>query len=198
MKKAILIFIIFFIYVYLNNIYIKLFIADSYFILAKNSTSSGDYVKSIKYINTAIQNNPQEPTYHRESAKIRLTGLQNFEVESKNYIGYKKKILKELVKARELNRYNLATIRNSIPLYYFLTIKDLNRSGSKDNIDEQYLQITKEFFSGLKNLYPNDLGLFVDVAKYEKKLGLTEDFNYSLSVIIKLRPDIVTWNENLR
>jgi hypothetical protein len=48
-----------------------------------------------------------------------------------------------------------------------------------------------------KKVYPNDLGLIVLFAKYEKKLELRESYKESIERIKTLRPDILTWYPGL-
>jgi len=106
--------------------------------------------------------------------------------------------LKNLEKAYDLNPKNLATLRNSIPLYYFLAAEDMEKAGTGENIDTDYLSVTRTYYSALKNNYENDLGLYADIAKYEKKLGLVEDFNQTKIRAAAMRENIIEWHESFR
>lgn len=149
--------------------------------------SQGDSEIALRLIDKAIKQNGSEPNYYRMKAKILLVNS-----------GDKKEILWDLQKALELNDHNLVTIRNSIPLYYFLACRDINLPAGANNIDQDYLLITQKYFGRVKEKYAHDAGVIASVAKYEKKLGLMNDYNQSVKIIEKLRPDLLEWHESFR
>jgi len=190
MKKALLLLLTFGIYFYLIGKFFNLYVADTYFASSKVLLSEGQLRKSTDHIIKAIRFNDYEPAYKRQKAKILLSTLVWQED-----LSAKETVLKELVKAEALNPKNLATLRNIIPLYYLLSVKDVEKVGSCSNIDEDYVLETTSYYSMLKKRYSNDLGVFTDIAEYEKKLGLEHDYNYSYEQAMKMRPDIVDWHE---
>ncbi len=184
MKKAISLFLILGVYLYLVGKFFNLYLADMYFASSKNLLSQGQLKQSADHIIKAVRFNPYEPAYRRQKVKVLLatTILQDQE-------DVKGLALKELVAAQELNPKNLATLRNSVPLYYLLSVRDTQ------NLDENYITETRNFYAALKTNYPNDLGVFSDIAEYERKLGLSEDFDRTYEQAMKMRPDLVDWYE---
>ena len=75
---------------------------------------------------------------------------------------------------------------------------DIYKAPSNNNYDERYIGYVKEFYNETKNNYPNDAGVILGVAKYEKKLGLEESYQNSVERIKFLRPDLLDWNELFR
>lgn len=142
----------------------RILTADLNYIKSKDYLKTGKLEKSLNIINISIQKNPYEPRYRYEKAKILLALDKNLEA------------VKSLEKAQELNKNNLVTSRNMIPIYSF-TSKDL----------------AKEYYEKLKNKYPNDAGLLVQIAEYEKSLSLAENYNQTANMIKKLRPDLLDW-----
>ena len=104
----------------------------------------------------------------------------------------------DIKKAIELNPLNLVTIRNSIPLYYFLAVKDVGNVSGIDNIDTEYLSTVKEFFQNTKYRYWNDAGVISTIAKYEKRLSFTNEYQESTKRISELRPDLLEWYPSFR
>jgi hypothetical protein len=187
MKKAFLIAVIwagtFFAWSVFRNIYN----ADVAMEDSGRFLSQGDTEVALRLIDKAIKLNGSEPNYYRMKAKILLVNS-----------GDKKEILWDLHKALELNDHNLVTIRNSIPLYYFLACGNINFPSGADNIDKDYLVIAQKYFVSVKEKYSHDAGVITTVAKYEKKLGLVNDYNESVKIIGKLRPDLLEWHESFR
>ncbi len=169
--------------------------ADVYNTYSKNYLASGEFEKAISYSNRALESNYQEPAYHRNKAKVLLATLV-LEDNAENRSNLKEEIISDLKKAEKLNVNNLATLRNVIPLYYFLTIENIKRPITDNNIDQMYIPVTANYYRGLKDTYDNDLGIFADVAEYERKLFLTEDFEISLEKVRQLRPEILEWHES--
>jgi tetratricopeptide (TPR) repeat protein len=150
--------------------------------------------KALAQINKAIELNPNESAYYRIRAKAYLLET----IQSKTPRDSKAKALINLKKAVQLNPQNLATIRNSMGLYYYLAIKDLGKPASIDNINEGFVETTMEFLKAAKQNYPTDAGVLVSVAKYEKLLGLSNDYRATIAMIQSLRPDLLEWHKDLK
>ena len=165
-----------------------MYLADIYFASSKNFLSEGNLIKSSDHIVMATRFNNYELAYKRQKAKVLLATLA-WQEDSE----VKEKVLEELKEAQELNPKNLATLRNIIPLYYLLSVNDVEEFSGEENVDSNYIEETRKFFIALKEDYPNDLGVYADVAEYEKKLGLTEDYSFTREKAMKMRPDIVDW-----
>jgi len=166
-----------------NNIYVADRLAEkSMQYLSKLDTEVAE-----RLIDKAIEKNKYEPNYYRIKAKILTVGE-----------GDKKEILNNLQRSLDLNKNNLVTARNSVSLYYFLSIKNFNEPLGTENIDTEYLPTTHAYFLFMKEKYPNDAGVISLIAKYEKKLGLMEDYARSVEIIRNLRPDLLDWYESFR
>ncbi len=185
MKKFIYILAIWLVTIFIWRLLWNLYSADVFYEKSQLYLSKGDIEVAGSLADKAIQNNTFEPNYYRGRAKIHVVGaaytngaLSNSEEEE---------VLEDLKKAVSLNPDNLVTLRNAIPLYYFLA-----------KIDGKYLSDAHDYFEQIKLRFSNDAGVVTSIAGYEKKLGLTNDYNASVEIIKKLRPDLLEWNESFR
>ena len=192
--KTLLITLIVGVYLYLNFYIFKFYNADIYYKKGQEYIKKGEEKKALYFADKAVIANPLEPNYYRGRAKVNTVLL----VSSQDKQKIKQKIFEDLTKSFELNKNNLVTIRNSIPIYYFLAVGDIYKAPSNNNYDERYIGYVKEFYNETKNNYPNDAGVILGVAKYEKKLGLEESYQNSVERIKFLRPDLLDWNELFR
>lgn len=173
----------------------KMYTADTYAAASTDLTAKGYYVEALANAKRAVNLNPLEANYYRLMAKSLILTSAGKELSDVEVA--KAEALKNLKKAYELNPNNLVTLRDSVPLYYFLAI-DLSLGADGKKVDTAFLPIAKEFFDSTKVRYKDDAGVLVLVAKYEKRLGLTDDFNATRAAVEKLRPDLLEWNESLR
>lgn len=170
----------------------KTYYADMLFVASEDALSEGEKALALETINLAILSNPNEPNYYRQRAKTYIASTTD--VKSEENIDTLKRLgLNDLVTALELNPNNLATIRNTAPLYFFLANKDLTKPSSPENIDQTYLPITKEYLLQMQNYVPEDVGVQVLSAKYQKRLHLDKDHANSIERIKSLRPDLLNW-----
>jgi len=176
----------------INGIYI----ADVHFEKSQNLLKDKEYESALFYANSAVQKNPLEPNYYRGRAKVYITSL--VAVPEGKVFAYKVLALTDLKKAYNLNPNNLVTVRNSIPLYYFLAAKNLSEPAGPDNIDSNFLPITNGFYQKIKNRFPNDVGFYTLLAKYQKRLNLIDGYSESADNIDELRPDLFDWYEGLK
>lgn len=168
--------------------FLNMYRADTYAKRADLYLKEIDLNKAQDLAIKAIKLNPNEPYYYRVLSKVYIT-------KSINDKSYKEKVLKLLERSIELNVNNMATIRNNTPIYYYLALEDIPSHESK--ADEKYIDVTQKYIAKYKIEYPNDLGLLVLFAKYEKKLGLKYEYNESIKRIRKLRPDVLNWYPEL-
>lgn len=131
---------------------------------SKQAAQQKNITKALKNINKAISKNPKEPRYYYERAKYLI--IQN----------EPSKALENLNIAENLNENNLVSLKNMIPIYSFLP-------------KEQ----AQDYYNRLKQKYPNDTGVLVQIAKYEKSLGLNEGYKETIKMINDLRPDLTEW-----
>jgi tetratricopeptide (TPR) repeat protein len=165
--------------------------ADVFFESSQSKIDAGDYFEANQLINRAIALNPSEPNYYRGRARINVISLSVAEEEYVQEI--KSEIFHDLDKAYKLNTNNLVTIRNIIPLYYFLAVKDITIKDDSTNVDENYINIAKDFMQMAKSRFKNDAGVYALSARYEKRLGLTKEYGDSVKRISHLRPDLLEW-----
>jgi tetratricopeptide (TPR) repeat protein len=184
-KKLILIAVVSLIYLFTLATLAKKFTADVFHVSSQANLKNSRIQKSLVRANDAIGLNPLEPEYYRQRAKIFIV------------LNEKEQALADLATAYNLNPQNAATIRDSIPLYFFLASKDLSKPASPENIDEEYIQIAQSYLEKVKQQYPNDVGVQITVAKYEKRLNLEENRSQTLHEIEHLRPDLLEWHPDL-
>lgn len=165
--------------------------ADAHYEKSQHQIDSGDYYEALESINSALTLNPYEPNYYRGRARINVISLSVVQEEFIPEI--KKEIQDDLIHAYILNPDNLVTMRNLVPLYYFIATKDITVREDSANLDPEYLENTKSFIQRLKDRFVNDAGVYVLVARYEKRLGLTKEFGDSVKRINVLRPDLLDW-----
>ena len=191
MKKALVILFSFGLYIFFVGKILGVYVADLYQTQSRVYLEDNQTAEALKASNKAISYNRYEPAYLRQKVKVLLA--QKIVADSAR-VDIEDKILKDLIKARELNPKNLATLRNSIPLYYFWVG---NASLDRENPEyhEEKISSARTQYEVLKNTYNNDLGMIVDIAKYEKKLEMAEDYSVSYELAKGLRPDIVDWYE---
>jgi hypothetical protein len=159
---------------------------------------AGGYTKSVSVLSEkSVSQNPFEPNYYRGKAKVDLLKLL-YVSDPATKLQIKERVLADLVKAYSLNENDLVTIRNELPLYYFLALKDIGLGTTQNNTDPRYLGIAKEFFESNKKRFWNDAGVIASVAKYEKKLGFVQEYSESVQRIMILRPDLLDWYESFR
>ena len=195
-KRALLIFGLIVTYILLVSKFMDIYFADVYAQASKKQLEELDVKKAHRFINRAISQNPSESAYLRQRAKVRLAKLAT--LEGNLLADEKQDILDDLERARFLNPKNLSTLRNSVPLYYFLSMADMTEPASPENVDVQYLGFTRDLYSGLKKSYGNDLGVIAEIAKYEKKLFLVEEYDLSVEMVKGLRPELLDWHESFQ
>ena len=171
-------------YILLIYTFANIYRADSYAKSAETALKELDLSLAQTLAKKSIQLNPNEPYYYRLLAKVYLTNSLTDKT-------YKDKTLSLLDASLKLNTNNLATIRNNTSIYYYLTLK--SAGDGKNTVDERYTKFASSYMTKYKKIYPNDLGLIVLFAKYEKKLNLMENYSESIERIKLLRPDILKW-----
>ena len=164
---------------------LNIYSADVAFRRADKYLSGSDIERGLVEVNKAIFKNPQEPIYLRWRAKMYIAASLGMEKEMRDYL--KGLALADLEKAYNLNPKNLATLRNSVPLYYFLALGD-----------EKYLPIALSYFEKLEQLSSTDVGIEVLLLDYKEKLGQAQEAEKNFLNIQKLRPDLLEWHPVLQ
>src|SRR3989338_10618724 len=122
MKKITLILLVSAIYFMLVKSFISIYLADTYYTRSRDFVGDVEFSDALKFVNKALEQNPLEPAYYRGRAKVLiLSALYSLKEDDK--LDLKKEAYEDLQNAFNLNVNNLATIRNSIPLYYYLSLK---------------------------------------------------------------------------
>lgn len=186
-KTVLLIFIAF----CAEHIYV-IYTADIYLEQSKADFANREFSRALKYADKALRANPLEPNYFKNRAKTYL-GLLTLQELNSNIDEIKQTALNDMEKAMELNPNNLVTARNLTPLYYFIAVDDLNLPASPGNVDQDYIDISADFLKYVGSLAPKDAGVAVLLAKYQGKLGLTDDYEHSILKIEEMRPDLLEW-----
>lgn len=168
MRNLILI-VITILYLLLMGVYWQTVSADESYEGAQKALDNRETAKALYYANKSIKKNPREPRYYYGRAKV-LLGSDSRE-----------DALGDLEAARELNPNNLVTLRNMVPLYYFLAT------------EQTYLAEAQKYFNEIKHYSPNDVGVYALLAKYENKLGLGKGMRESVENVNRLRPDLLEW-----
>ena len=172
--------------------YSTIYKADLYLERSKGALLSGDFAESVYYADLAVAKNPYEPNYYRNRARSYLAYILDVGNEdTKKEI--KDQISKDLATAYKLNPQNLVTVRNSIPLYYFLAQGDLAKTTNTASIDDALRLEAKSYYDKVYEMAPGDAGFYALLAKYQKKLGLPEDYERSVNKVKELRPDLLDW-----
>jgi hypothetical protein len=169
----------------------KMYQADVYYDNAMTYLQKREFEMAIVMVKKAMKSNPLEPNYYRGASRVYLVsgGYEDLNTQAE----YKKVVLELLKKAYQLNSNNLVTIRNEIPMYFFLAYGDLRLPMSPENLDPVYLPLVKEFFNSTKKRFAHDAGVVALVGEYEKMLSLTEEYGESVKIIRELRPDLLEW-----
>jgi len=190
MKKISLVFITI-IYLLLMTIYWQTLSADESYVSSRKALKSSDFQTALEQANKSIKKNPREPRYYYGRAKVLLSSNVNLTPEERPYM--KKLAEEDLLTAQKINPNNLVTLRNMIPIYYYLAVEDLNQQATGENIDPEYLKVTNDYYQSIKHYSPTDVGIYTLLAKYEKKLGLIDGLEESTQNIQRLRPDLLQW-----
>ena len=188
MKRFILIALVTIFYLIFMLEVVSQFAADFNYAYSQQLLREANYPKALEFSQRSISQNPNEPRYYYGKAKVFLAQLPN--ASKDNIHGL-------LTAAEKVSPQNLVTLRNVAPFYYFLAVSDLQKPEGPQNLDQNFLPVTTNFLENLSSSYPADAGVQVLVAKYEKKLGLTELYQAKLDKIRQLRPDLLEWHPEL-
>lgn len=189
--KNITLFFITAIYLLLMVIFWQTIVADKSYAASQAALKKGNLETAVQQANLSIAKNPDEPRYYYGRAKVLLTVTVNLSEEERSRV--KQQALSDLKTSQKLNPKNITTLRNIIPFYYFLAVEDLTKPEGVDNVDPQFIETARSYFEEIENFSPTDAGLYVLLAKYEKKLGLEKLYNESIENIKRLRPDLLEW-----
>ena len=179
------------IYLSLMVIFWQTVSADESYVESQRALKKTNFEVAIQQANKSIQKNLDEPRYYYGRAKVLLTLTVNLADEEKPHVKYLAE--NDLLTAQNLNPKNLTTLRNIIPLYYFLAVDDLGGIGDENNVDPEFIERTKNYFEMMHSYSPTDAGIYTLLAKYEKRLGLNELYEQSVEKIKILRPDLLEW-----
>lgn len=169
------------------------FYADILFKRGSNALDGNNYPPAIYFFNSAIEHNPTESFYYEgRSQAFALAALSAESDEDKTAL--KDLALKDMEYSFTLNPKNLRSVRNNLSTYYLLSLKDL---GTPASIDYSFLGATKKYFYFVKTNYKSDVGTLVDVARYEKLLGWSSDYESTITMIKRLRSDLLEWHPYL-
>lgn len=185
-------------YIFLNVQFAKQYLADTASKRSQKYFDQGNVQQALEYASKSVKLNPNEPFYYRTRAKTYILQTTGQNIDTTNSL--KALALKDMLKAQELNPQNLSTLRSLVPLYYFLSLKDISSAtkevASDVEIDPFYLGMMQYYYKSLVTNYPMDVGVLALVSKYQKMLGLTFDYENTVGQIKVLRPDLLDWYLN--
>lgn len=170
----------------------RIYSADKLSVQATDYLREGEHKRALESIDKALELNPAEPSYYRTRSLVYLTAGV-LEKNANKMHEYKNNAYADLQKSLALNPDNLVTARNLVPVYYFLANNNPEGAPGIQNHDPEFINETTEFFQMLKSKYSRDAGVISLVAEYERKLGLTDDYEKSKEMIRNLRPDLLDW-----
>lgn len=175
---------------------LSLYIADVTSIESLDTIRNGNISKSVALINQTIRENPMEPKYYVNRASVFLT-IASGETGAERQ-KYKLMALDDMQNAYKLNPNNLLAIKSLIPLYYYLSVSGSPSSNSSMQIDPEFKSLSKEFYASVFNKAPQDVGVYVLIYKYTKRLEITDINAAAKEKIMQLRPDLFDWYSDLR
>lgn len=178
------------------NICYSNYTADRMYEKAKDALNALELSDAFDYAENAIKLNPLEPNYYRMRARVLINYLPYKDVSVRTFT--KQLVVQDLQNAYYLNTRNLVTIRNLIPLYYFVAAENVSIPASPKNVDTYFIETTKSFYAKIKDYSVNDVGVYTLLAKYEKRLNLTEEYDASVETVRALRPDLLDWYDSFR
>lgn len=160
------------------------------------------------YASYAILLNPNESANYLTRAKTYLAqsfekgsrqkeGRNVSESENEEIITLKKNAEIDMLKAGTINPNDITISKSLLPLYYLIAVEDTiideETQQEIDIVDKSYAPSTQKYFQDIVHKYPLDVGVITDVAKYQKMLGFTKDYEESRNMIKDLRPDLLEW-----
>ncbi len=203
--KTLLTMLAIFVYFYATILFGRQILADMFSKASDGYFEAGESKKSLDYSTKSLELNPNEPYYYRQRAKtymLTLVGQPRDQVDRIKALAYE-----DVTTATSLNPKNLATLRGNISLYYFLALENLvDATNNSDQdareasaitpTDPHYLILADDYYTKLSQDYPNDVGIQTQVAKYQKLLGLEDEYKETLQKVKILRPELIDWYLN--
>ena len=92
------------------------------------------------------------------------------------------------------NKKDIKYIRDSFNLYSKIISKDPSILKNKTVNNDNYLSCVSCLLYKLKIENSNNLGLLIDVYKFEKDLNLKDELFITKSMINDIRPDVLQWH----
>ena len=195
-NKFIKIVFVLFVTAWFFNICYSNYNADKMYQKAKDSLDRSELSNAFDYAESAIKLNPLEPNYYRMRARVLINYLPHKDTSTRTFT--KQLIVNDLKNAYNLNTENLVTIRNLVPLYYFVAAENISAPAGSENIDPYFFEAAKNFYASIKDYSKNDVGIYALLAKYEKRLNMMEEYGVSVNKVRILRPDLLDWYESFR
>ncbi len=185
--------VVLYLFFFFEQIYYSNYNADVHYESTNRLLNNVNLDKALDEANNAIKLNPMEPNYYRARARVMINYLPKQPKVVQKSI--KDSILKDIQRAYDLNPQNLVTIRNIIPLYYFISAQNILVGASPENVDPEYKPYAEAFYEYHKYYSPEDVGLLALIAKYEKRLNMDKDYEDTVAKVKELRPDLLDWYE---
>ena len=107
--------------------------ADLKAVNSKEVLGAGDSAEAYILAQEAVALNPYRPYYYKNRAQVLLISFMAADAVPPEEI--KEQIFNDLQKSLVLNPENLASLRNNIPLYYYLALENLSVENSEENME---------------------------------------------------------------
>jgi hypothetical protein len=168
---------------------VLLYSADRAYSLSRDFASESDLAGALETAQFAVSLSPRNSLYLVNYARV----LAEFSHEKCSLDialveDCKEASLDVLSRAHEMNPHNLRMRRDSLHVYYLLAT-----GCSREEQVSFYEEKASSYFNLLKDSYPLDVGLLVDVYGYEKLLDFEEAKPETLRKIRILRPNLLEW-----
>ncbi len=167
---------------------VRMYLADVYMVKARSFFDTSDYKQVIKYADKASAHNNLEPSYYVYRANAVVLQTLTLKPEVAAYL--KLQALADIEYAISLNKINLVTLRNSLPVYFYMAY---NAAADYSYSDDYFLQQTHAYLAKLKTDYSNDAGVLVEIAEIENSLSMQNEYKETIELIRELRPDLLEW-----
>lgn len=168
-------------------------IVFNFFIIYKNIVANYYSFKSYEKLNTncqksvfyalkSIKLNPNITTSYYNISYCEFKNNNNLSALNFLNLGY------------IANKKDIKYIRDSFNLYRKIIYKDPSILKNKAVSNDNYLSCVNCFLYKLKIENSNNLGLLLDIYKFEKDLNLKVELFITKSMITDIRPDVLQWH----
>ncbi len=185
--KLVFVILLFLIYFKFSVTAIKFFAADSANTKAKGYLYSGQVTSAMPYSQLATNLNSSEPSYQRLFATLLIAEALTGDHTLAEKTILKKAALIHLNIAYTLQKANIVNLKSLIPVYYFLTVDDVDSNAPTNH---QLKEATLSFYKSIENASPNDASFLLILGKHYRLIGENLKAKELLERALTLKPDL--------